>query len=272
MRVEENENVDDFLEHFGVKGMKWGVRKDRDSNPIESFNNDKVRIGRDGSIDIQAGASLQRLVRSNGRSMPMKDMTYASINEYDNRRYIKFIGSKGFLGGGRDQILTITATKPIKAPSVEEAARIVSERMLSDAKFREKNTNIFGHSITDKELAEIRKDPVGKVARAWYMMTNIKLAFDKDFDPDAPFVQKIVREDVLSRGFNALRDENDAARLAKAPVIIFEPEKLLKVTSITDITDDLRKANKDQLKEYKRAGKEWLDEQIYGGKGTKAVK
>ena len=54
--------------------------------------------------------------------------------------------------------------------------------------------------------------------------------------------------------------------------IIFEPEKLLKVTSITDITDDLRKANKDQLKEYKRAGKEWLDEQIYGGKGTKAVK
>ena len=27
MRVEENENVENFLEHFGVKGMRWGHRK-----------------------------------------------------------------------------------------------------------------------------------------------------------------------------------------------------------------------------------------------------
>ena len=32
MRVEENENVENFLEHFGVKGMKWGVRRNRDSS------------------------------------------------------------------------------------------------------------------------------------------------------------------------------------------------------------------------------------------------
>lgn len=32
MRVEENENVNDFLEHFGVKGMRWGHRKAESSN------------------------------------------------------------------------------------------------------------------------------------------------------------------------------------------------------------------------------------------------
>ena len=38
MRVEENENVDDFLEHFGIKGMKWGVRKDDYSGATRKTN------------------------------------------------------------------------------------------------------------------------------------------------------------------------------------------------------------------------------------------
>lgn len=32
------ETVDDFLEHFGKKGMKWGVRKDKDSNDREQLS------------------------------------------------------------------------------------------------------------------------------------------------------------------------------------------------------------------------------------------
>lgn len=257
--------ADHFLAHYGIKGMKWGVRKEP-SRGVESLNirSKGVTVRSDGSIDVAKGASLQRLVRSNGKSLPMKDLTYASLSEYDNARYIKTIAGKGFFGGGRDKILHITATKPIKAPSIDKATRMVSDMMLTDAQFRKKNTSMLGESISNKELDQIRKDPGGKTARAWYEVTNTKLTFDKEFDPDAPFVQKAFREKMKSEGYNAVRDENDVVgKIAKSPIIVFEPENSLKVTSSTMVTDEIRRANKETLSLYKSLGKDWVDRELY---------
>lgn len=33
--VQMNEEVEDFIAHYGVKGMRWGVRKSRTSSPVE---------------------------------------------------------------------------------------------------------------------------------------------------------------------------------------------------------------------------------------------
>lgn len=256
---------EEALEHFGIKGMHWGVRKDREPPPELRPQLQGVTVRRDGSMDIRRGAELQRLVRSSGKSMPMKDITYASLGDYDNARYIKVIGGKGFFGGGRDQILSIKATKPIKAPSVEEATRIVSDKMLNDAKFREKNTDPLGAGISKKELEQIRQDPTGKTASAWYFHTNQKLTFSKEYDPDAPYIQAQMRETMQAKGYNALRDENDVAgKLSKVPIIIFNPQDSLKVVTRTDITDEVRKANKAKLKAYKKHGKDWLDKELYG--------
>ena len=251
------------LEHYGVKGMRWGVRKKNDASTI-SARNEGVLSKADGSITISKGASIQRLVRSNGESLPMKDMTYASINDYDNAKYIKTIGGKGFFGGGRDQILSIKTVAPIKAPSKEEATRLFSELMIKDSAFRKQNTNILGASISDKEFAAMKANPTGRVATAWYDQTNVKLTFDASFDPDAPRIQAKVREHYVKNGYNALRDENDVnSKIAVSPIIIFNPEKSLKVVSVTEITDELRKANKAKLKQYKTQGKDWLEKELY---------
>lgn len=256
------------LSHHGIKGMRWGFHKQQDqsSDTIPAaIKPHGVTMRKDGSIDIEKGAAIQRLVRSNGHSLPMKDITYASLNEYDNRKYLKVIGGKGFFGGGRDTILSIQATQAIKAPSVTEATKLVSDMMVRDAKFRKRNTDPLGNHISDKELAQIKADPTGKTAQSWYWNTNQKLTFDKEYDPDAPFVQKKFKEEFEKKGFGAVRDENDVtANIAKAPVIIFSPEKSLKVVGMTKITDDLRKANKQTLKQYKRNGKDWVDKELYG--------
>jgi hypothetical protein len=261
--------VDDFLAHYGVKGMRWGIRRPDPSNsgPPPAVGAPGVTVRSDGSIDIQKGASLQRLVRSNGKSMPLQGMTYASMLEYDNARYIKTIGANGLLsfGQGRDQILGLQATKKITAPSKEEATRMVSEMMVSNPEFRKRNTVMFGGPISDKDLKTLKDDPTGKFATSWYEMTNAKMTLSGDFDPDAPFMQQMLKAEVLKRGHNALRDENDVSgKLAKAPIMIFNPESTLKVTTVTSITDDLRKANKAKLQEYKSQGKGWVDQQLYG--------
>lgn len=256
-------SYEDSLAHYGVKGMRWGVRKA--DLPAPTVRSKGITIRADGSISVEKGASIQRLVRSSGKSLPMKDITYASLNDYDNARYIKFIGGKGFFGGGRDQILGITATRKIEAPSKKEATQLVSELMLSSQKFRQKNTDMFGETISKRELKKIEKDPTGQVATKWYDITNQKLTFDKEFDPDAPYVQSVFRSTFEAKGYSAVRDENDVgAGLSKSPIIIFSPEKSLKVTSITNITDAIRQANKEKLKLYKSQGKDWLERELYG--------
>lgn len=83
----------------------------------------------------------------------------------------------------------------------------------------------------------------------------------------APYIQQRVRETMTDKGYSALRDENDVsdvrAKIAKAPIIVFSPEKSLKVVGMKPVTDDLRKANKQQLKHYKKRGKDWIEDQLY---------
>lgn len=256
------DNNQKALSHYGVLGMKWGVRKE--PKPSLNVKTKGITVKADGSISIQKGASMQRLVRSNGKSMPLKNITYASLTDYDNAKYVKYIGGKGFFGGGRDTVLKMTAQKPIKAPSFDDATKITSNLFLNDSKFRSTFTDTLGRTIPAKELAEIKKEPTGKTAKAWYTMVNTSLTFDKEFDSAAPYIQKTIKTEFQKKGFNAVRDENDyQTGVSKAPIIIFSPETSLKVTTISQITDELRQASKDKLKAYDSLGKNWVQEQLY---------
>lgn len=253
-----------FLSHFGILGMKWGVRRERGPTQKLNVRTSGITINSDGSMLIEKGAKLQRLVRKDGSSMPLKDITYASLTEYDNAKYIKYIGGKGFFGGGRDTVLQLTAKTRIKAPSEKEATKIVSDMFIKDKNFRNIFTTVVGSKISQKELNDIIKEPTGKTAKAWYTLVNTSLTFSKDFDSSAPYVQKAFREAFSKKGFNAIRDENDfQAGVSKSPIIIFSPEKSLKVTKVSDITDDLRIASKETLKAYKDLGKDWVEKQLY---------
>lgn len=253
------------ITHFGVKGMHWGVRKDRPKADPVDFQNKGVHINRDGSIKLDKGASIQRLVSSkSGRSRDLKDVTYASINEYDNAQYIKYIGGRTTLLSSRDQILSIKVTQTIKAPTLDEAVRTHSKLMLDDPEFRDKTHDIIGSKVRKKELEEIRNDPTGKTAMIWYRNSNTGLVNDERYDKGASYVRETMQKTFAAKGYNALRDENDTSfDLAKSPIVIFNPEKSLKITTVTQITKEVQKANKQKLKMYKENGKDWVESQIF---------
>lgn len=265
------------LYHHGIKGQRWGIRryqnKDGSLTPAGEKRYSPGELGRtpvqkgvsvksDGSISISKGISMQRLVSD--KSRPLKDITYASVLEYDNAKYIKYIGGKGFLGGGRNKILSIKANEDLKAPSLDEASKIMVDILNKNPEFRNNFKNMLGNTVSDKELKRMNDDPTGIDAKAWYDELNVSMTFSPDFDPSAPFIQKTFSEALQKKGYNMLRDENDFQnKVSKAPVIILNPEKTLSVVGLTDITDELRGASKEVLNDYKKLGKNWVDEYVY---------
>lgn len=269
-------NYPDYLEHFGIKGMRWGVRrfqnkdgtltqkgKERYSDADDkTFVPKGVSIKSDGSISVSKGTTLQRLV--NDKSLPLRDITYASVLEYDNAKYVKYIGGKGLFGGGRDKVLSLKPKEDLKAPSVDEATKIMVDMLKNDSKFRNNFTNLAGQHGSDKELRRMLDNPTGSDAKAWYYELNVAMTFSPDFDPSAPLTQKAFKEALQSKGYNMLRDENDfQSGLTKAPVIILDPQKTLEVTSVSNITDELRKKSKETVKQYNALGKKWVEEHVY---------
>jgi len=247
--------------------MKWGVRKDQDSvsfrTNAKNLKPQGVTMHKDGSISIEKGADLQRISHLNGKPYSMKELTYASINAYDTKSYIKELGGgkvAGFFkyGGSRDAILSLQATKTIKAPSLKEATRIHSEALVNDPKFREV---ALGNS--NRRIEKIKNDPTGKLAQRTYEMNNRRLILDKQMDAKAPAFRKEFVRVYQGKGYDAVRDELDVGILAVSPTIVFSPEKSWKMLRTTESTKTLRKANNQELKLYRKKGSDWVNRQLY---------
>ena len=98
-------------------------------------------------------------------------------------------------------------------------------------------------------------------------MTVLGEAISNSWDADAYNVYITIDRDskiLIVRDDGDGMNENDFQnKVAKAPVIILNPEKTLSVVSMTDITDELRAASKETLNDYKKLGKNWVDEYVY---------
>lgn len=250
--------MNDELKHFGVKGMKWGIRRYEDkTGHLTPAGKKRYKDYGDGHIEIEKGAELQRLVGKNNKQS-LDGITYASFTKHDNNKYVKVLSG---ITGGRNTKLTLTAKTTLKSPSTKEASSIFFKTL----KYNPELNDIYGESFfrmgkkyTKAELDNLINGTAGKKYKDEYTFANSSLMFNEN---GMDKVRNAYFKNLKDAGYNMLRDENDiSAGYAKSPVILLDGSASLSIKSSEVITKAMKKEAKTYVKQYKKRGEEWAEQ------------
>ena len=203
--------MDNELRHYGVKGMKWGVRKDK-----------TVYGDTDNSV-IKKGTKLGRV------SLTEEDPTY------DNKKYVSYTKSdhkkweqqlgRGYRLSGRDTYnIMYETTKDIKVASVRQSGKKFVDEFLNSEKA---NQTIVD---TDTALSLLGQNPNTVYDERNKTINANKMAalnMAAQTETGKQFVQSL-----LNDGYGAVADYH-GRNTSYDPLIILDPDKKLKKVSVS---------------------------------------
>ena len=231
-KVEES----NYLEHYGVLGMKWGVRRYQPYPKGEghkgTYKGKKNKIKKIENTDrhiIKKGETISRIIPEewSEKEKNYKGHAYASYKKEDIAKYEKI---SRMVGGGKNYVnMTYQAKEVLVAPSekkrVDEFIKLMdSNPKARDALIKATRTPIL--FVPKKRITNLDK---GKNANKVYRKFSFLLVSNRDIRD--PYFQQL-----KDQGYNMTIDDGDRlGGISKAPIIVFDRQNSLELKTIKDI-------------------------------------
>lgn len=265
---------EDYLAHYGVKGMKWGVRKDqyRDysekATKTEHFSpktrskatvnmyryfatGGKMKSGQKyneewynnldtGKRYIRKGATLNRVVRGVDKNA-LAGRLYVAKRKDDSEMYkatIPYVQKKGAAGKRQYHSVyqvSMKTKKRLSMPSEKERIDTFIETLQTKSGRQWLKDNGYKGQIDELNAKE--------VGLKYYKK------FNKHAGNQAVKFNDTYFNAVKAKGYDAILDDNDAGVWSKEPTILLSPKSTVKVTKVRQLSaDEINQAQANVLK------------------------
>lgn len=272
----------DYLAHYGIKGMKWGVR--RYQNKDGSLTSEGKKHYGYGSTTYSKGEKFYRIStqkeesEKNNYKYVSKLETdrnyykgiYAQDIMFDPNKYTKETYAKAKLKDVVDDYkksgynlyeLTYEAKRDIVSPNKKTRVKVFSEMIENDPKLVKK---IHDDLIRDKYFGKNpeQREEINKVLT---ITKDVKLSdIQKDKRAFQLFSASLNNSDEIRNkyfdilkgyGFNAIVDDNDAGEITRKPMIIIEPADVIQLVEAKELmAKDIAEAYNKKSKDWKKHG------------------
>lgn len=249
-----------YLAHFGVKGMRWGVRKSdpHDSTESQGLRSESARNANEfstraiekrysttrmsedeyatlsrGKEFIEKGDLLLRTTKN--PATVLAGQTFVSRTLGDAKVY------NAILAGGAGKItytptyeLEARAVKKLAGPSEKERVDIFVD-VLSKPSIRLPHT---GETMTGKAYLEKYYAPEIREMSAKQAGLEMYRKFTwLNYETDNPLTQAYTNT-VRSKGYDFMTDDNNKGYLTQKPAILLKADSSMQVTKVRRLTSD----------------------------------
>lgn len=222
--------MNEILSHYGIKGMKWGVRRYQNSDGTLTSAGKKRYSEED--IIIEKGSEVHRIVprQWSEREKSLSGHAYASYKKEDTERYRKF--ARMFGDGNNYVDMTFKAkdviVSPLRKKRVDEFIKLIdSDPEVKKAMIKATRTPLL---FMPKRRLDQLDDP--KKAEKAYEKFSYLLVSKRELRD--PYFKRL--EDA---GYSMVIDDADVrGGISKAPIIIFDRNKSMSLESIKTLNGE----------------------------------
>lgn len=274
--------MSDYLSHYGIKGMKWGIRRYQNKDGSLTAEG-KKHYGSNSSI-YSKGSKFYRIstrkeeAEKNNYKYVSKLETdrnyykgiYAQDIMFDPNKYTRESYAKAKLKDVVDDYkksgynlyeLTYEAKRDIVSPNKKTRVKVFSEMIENDPTLVKK---IHDDLIKDKYFGK-NPEQREEINRVLTITKDVKLSdIQKDKRAFQLFSASLNNSDEIRNkyfdilkgyGFNAIVDDNDAGEITRKPMIIIEPADVIQLVEAKELmAKDIAEAYNKKSKDWKKQG------------------
>lgn len=247
----------DYLEHFGVKGMKWYQHLFGKEDTRAKYRDYIWTPTKHGQVNLKAGTEVQRIQKTDKFNTP-GNHAYVSVGDINNLEYVTEAGHDGFYWTGnynpdpsKDNYgykIKLKVTKDVVAPSFKESVDIFLDTM-KDKTPEQIMKKIYGDNKDGyylKDTWEAKKEIVKRFVNdktiedyTNSVLVDYVATMNRNEENRREFFSKLEQ-----KGYNAVVDYNDIKTSGYAtsndiPLIMLDKNQLKQLSS-EPITQDMQ--------------------------------